>query len=71
MRLHRGLRYQIKALLDAGHSQKTVSDRIWAETVAMIQEDLSPEQVAGRRGLEGKASPSVPTILSRDFTNCF
>ena len=108
MRLNRGLRYQIKALLDAGHSQKTVAsqpgispgglsrelkrnggrekydpdradrraerlqreahvhyrygDRIWAETVAMIREDLSPEQVAGRRGLEGKASPSVPTI---------
>ena len=108
MRLNRGLRYQIKALLDAGHSQKTVasqlgispgglskelkrnggrekydpdradrraerlqrkahvhyrySDRIWAETVAMIREDLSPEQVAGRRGLEGKVSPSVPTI---------
>ena len=62
MRLNRGLRYQIKALLDAGHSQKTVSDRIWAETVAMIREDLSPEQVAGRRGLEGKVSPGVPTI---------
>ena len=94
MRLDRYLRYQIKALLDAGHSQKTVasqlgispgglsrelkrngsrekydpdgagrraewlqrkahvhyrySDEVWAETVAMIRDDLSPEQVVGR-----------------------
>lgn len=108
MRLNRDLRYQIKALLDAGLSQKTVASqlgispgglsrelgrnggrekydpdkadrraerlqrkshvhyryggRIWAETMAMIRDDLSPEQVAGRRGLEGKETPSVPTI---------
>ena len=108
MRLDRDLRYQIKALLDAGHLQKTVasqlgispgglsrelkrnggrekydpdkadrraewlqrkahvhyrySDEVWAETVAMIRDDLSPEQVVGRRGLEGQETPSVPTI---------
>mgnify|MGYP004553351075 CR=1 FL=1 len=89
MRLNRGLGYQIKALLDAGHSQKTIANQPGispgglskellrnggrekydpdradkrAETVAMIRDDLSPEQVAGRRGLEGKVSPGVPAI---------
>ena len=96
MRLDRYRIYQIKALLDAGHSQKTVasqlgispgglsrelkrnggrekydpdkadrraewlqrkahvhyrySDEVWAETVAMIRDDLSPEQIVGTRG---------------------
>ena len=111
MRLNRDLRYQIKALLEAGLLQKDIanqlgitpgglcrelqrnggrkrynpdsadkracrlarkahvhykySDDIWAVTEAMIRDDLSPEQVVGRRGLEGKESPSVPTIYRR------
>lgn len=108
MRLNRDIRYQISALLAAGHQQKVIakligisegglskeisrnggrkkydpdkadkravklqhkahihyeySDEVWAETEALIKEDLSPEQVVGRRGLEGKKTPSVPTI---------
>ncbi len=44
------------------HVHYKYGERIWAETVAMIRDDLSPEQVAGRRGLEGKESPGVPAI---------
>lgn len=44
------------------HVHYRYSVEVWAETAAMIREDLSPEQVVGRRGLEGKESPSVPTI---------
>ncbi|WP_366522488.1 hypothetical protein [uncultured Fibrobacter sp.] len=44
------------------HIHYEYSDEVWAETEALIKEDLSPEQVVGRRGLEGKKSPSVPTI---------
>ncbi len=51
-----------RKLARGSHVHHKFGDGTWAEMEALIREDLSPEQAVGRRGLEGKASPSVPTI---------
>lgn len=51
-----------RKLARKNHVHYKFSDEVWAETEALIMEDLSPEQAVGRRTLERKESPSVPTI---------
>lgn len=117
MRLNRDIRYQISALLAAGHQQKVIakligisegglskeisrnggrkkydpdkadkravklqhkahihyeySDEVWAETEALIKEDLSPEQVVGRRGWRVRKLQAFQryTAISKAETN--
>ena len=38
------------------------NDEVWAEIDAMLVEDFSPEQIAGREKLEGWATLCVPSI---------
>ncbi len=47
------------------HVHYRYSEDVWEEVEDAIREDLSPEQVAGRRRLEGKETPSVPAIYRR------
>lgn len=49
-------------LAKKSHVHLKFNDEVWTEIDSMILEDLSPEQIAGRGKLEGKAMPSVPSI---------
>ena len=75
MRLNRGLRYQIKALLDAGHSQKTVASQLGISPGGLSKHGRKPYRKRGplkdRRGSIAGRIPIALRPAAADTKNRF